>query len=87
VASEDVLYNLFPNESVSSIIDARESGQNNQGVSLSSLNLSSSENIALVGSDFFYVKVTAQKGELSIAREVQVLIELGSNSLLKTLSL
>jgi general secretion pathway protein K len=87
MAPEDVLYNLFPNESVSSIIEARESGQSNLGALLLSLNLLSRDNIALVGSDFFYLKVTAQKGELSITREVQVLIKLGSNSLLRTLSL
>jgi hypothetical protein len=81
-----VLTKLFPEEDVQSLLSTRQSGVFDQNV-LSKLNAFSGENTALQPSDFVRIRVTGKLNGLSITREESVFVELGSVSLLTSLSL
>jgi general secretion pathway protein K len=86
LSSESILYQLFSEEDVQSLLSSRQSGVLSPNISVNS-NLFSGENTILLHSDFVQLRVTGQLNGREFAREELVSIELGSVSLLTSLSL
>lgn len=86
LSPDDILNKLFPVENVQLLTDARKSNNVNEDA-IAGFNQLSSESVAIQASDFVQIRVTGKMNNLNISRTERVHIELGSVSLLTSLSL